>query len=92
MAEYKENCIYIKDSLLEPYYIKVKLNTYELYKTNPGKLDEFCGCISNFQEILKKIARLLIHKEEQETISLKEYINRYEKIIEKLIKYIPEIK
>ena len=34
MAEYKENCIFIKDSVLEPYYIKVKLNIFEIYLTH----------------------------------------------------------
>jgi hypothetical protein len=91
MAEYKENCIFIKDSVLEPYYIKVKLNIFEIYRQTPGKIDEFNGNYNSFKDVLQKISRLLMHKG-QETLTLKEYIINYEKILNNLLKNIPEIK
>lgn len=91
MAEYKENCIFIKDSILEPYYIKVKPNIFEIYKQIPGKIDEFNGNYNSFKDVLQRIARLLMHKG-QEILTLKGYITAYEAIVNNLLKNIPEIK
>lgn len=85
----------IKDPIIEPYFIRVKEESYELYKRTKreGKLDidQFLGCYTNFRNIILGISRLQSIK--PGTIkTLEEYLKEYEKQTNLLINKIPEIK
>lgn len=83
----------IKDQLLEPYYINVTDNSYDVIKEvkvsdvkskNFGKITEQnFGYFSKLDNALLKIAKLKLIKNNQE-INLSSYINAYRDMLEKI--------
>ena len=83
----------IQDKILEPFYIKIKEESFELYKRNEREEqpDKFQGCYSDYEQLLKKIAHLKVIKPKH-TLEFKEFLNRYQQEMRDLLLLIPKIK
>lgn len=89
---------YIKDELLEPYYIEVTERSFNVrehkgFKLNKksGKEEELFethGYMTSLYSSLRKIA--FLKNLSLETMNLSEYVNNYERITKELIEAIKE--
>lgn len=72
----------IKDEVMSPYYITLDESQYTLM-TEGSTLP--IGYFSNLSNVFNKLARLLtVNESNQQTVSVAEYLTRYEKIADKL--------
>jgi len=72
----------IKDEVMSPYYITLDESQYTLM-TEGSTLP--IGYFSNLGNVFNKLARLLtVNESNQQTVSVAEYLTRYEKIADKL--------
>ena len=72
----------IKDKVLSPYYITLDESQYTLM-TEGSTLP--IGYFSNLGNALKRVSRLLtVNESNQDTLSISEYITRYEEITQKV--------
>lgn len=90
----------IKDEVLEPYFIKINNDSFEIYKNiqrtklnsdEKFEAEEFISCYSNFINAIKRIIFLKSWKK-GDIYTLKNYIERYKEIEKEIILKIPEIK
>jgi len=72
----------IKDKVLSPYYITLDESQYTLM-TEGSTLP--VGYFSNLSNALKRVSRLLtVNESNQDTLSIGEYITRYEEVSQKV--------
>ena len=72
----------IKDEVLSPYYITLDESQYTLM-TEGSTLP--IGYFSNLGNALKRVSRLLtVNESNQDTLSISEYITRYEEVTPKV--------
>jgi len=72
----------IKDEVLAPYYITLDESQYTLM-TEGSTLP--IGYFSNLGNALKRLSRLLtVNESNQDTLSISEYITRYEEVTQKV--------
>ena len=72
----------IKDKVLSPYYITLDESQYTLM-TEGSTLP--VGYFSNLGNALKRVSRLLtVNESNQDTLSISEYITRYEEVSQKV--------
>jgi hypothetical protein len=72
----------IKDKVLSPYYITLDESQYTLM-TEGSTLP--IGYFSNLGNALKRVSRLLtVNESNQDTLSISEYITRYEEVTQKV--------
>jgi len=72
----------IKDEVLTPYYITLDESQYTLM-TEGSTLP--VGYFSNLGNALKRVSRLLtVNESNQDTLSISEYITRYEQVSQKV--------
>ena len=72
----------IKDEVLSPYYITLDESQYTLM-TEGSTLP--IGYFSNLGNALKRLSRLLtVNESNQDTLSISEYITRYEEVTQKV--------
>jgi len=72
----------IKDKVLSPYYITLDESQYTLM-TEGSTLP--IGYFSNLGNALKRLSRLLtVNESNQDTLSISEYITRYEEVTQKV--------
>ena len=72
----------IKDEVLSPYYITLDESQYTLM-TEGSTLP--IGYFSNLGNALKRVSRLLtVNESNQDTLSISEYITRYEEVTQKV--------
>jgi len=72
----------IKDKVMSPYYITLDESQYTLM-TEGSTLP--VGYFSNLGNALKRVSRLLtVNESNQDTLSISEYITRYEQVSQKV--------
>ena len=72
----------IKDKVMSPYYITLDESQYTLM-TEGSTLP--IGYFSNLGNALKRVSRLLtVNESNQDTLSISEYITRYEEVTQKV--------
>jgi len=98
------NSLRIEDPVLDPYFIEITEDQYCLMQkvvvlnaskvSDPSKLgtfqERYCHHYSRkLSETLKKVAKLkLIEQSQDESLTLQEYIERYDRIFENLVSKI----
>lgn len=78
---------FIKDELLEPYFIEIDERSFNVMDGNKMDAQQFCAAFSSFENCIKKIIHYKISDRKTE-LSLKGFIQEYKKINEELIKNI----
>jgi hypothetical protein len=91
---------WIKEEILEPYYIEISDSAFDVFKTlqrtKEGTTEKFedkehVGCFTDFRNAIKRIAALKCYQKGI-TYTLNQYIKSYNEILKRIELTIPEIK